>query len=158
LTDEEIFKIADILLARSITRSRDEFLIRERNFSYSNRWWDYIPEDEDKKRHHITGLYLTPVPGSKVSICDDYLTVQPWMRKKGVFRVVRGVMEPPTFTPIINKPNFDEKKKLLNKKVIDTDGNEVRMPGIPFVQVSFPQDDYEDTYLIPANCLKEVGK
>jgi hypothetical protein len=111
----------------------------------SDGWWEYIPED-DKTRHWLTGLYIAPPVKSKVVIRQDKTdpSLQDWMKAPGVFGVVISVWTPPTITPLDNE----------GQPILGRDGKPVRMPGIPRVEVAFPETDYERGTTIPADCLK----
>ena len=109
---------------------------------YSEEWWEHIPDEEP--RDGLTGLYITPPLHSDVSICKDYGLLEPWMREEGVFAVVLSVQPPPTITP-----HDENDLPLLGK-----DGKEVRMPGIPLVEIAFPEEGYEGGRFLPADHLK----
>ena len=114
----------------------------KREDPYSEEWWEYIPDEEP--RDVLTGLYITPPLYSHVSICKDYGLLEPWMREEGVFAVVLSIQPPPTITP-----HDENDQPLLGK-----DGKEVRIPGIPLVEIAFPEDEYEGGRFLPADHLK----
>ena len=66
------------------------------------------------------------------------------MREEGVFGVVLSVLPESTATAC------DKDGKII----FDKDGKELRMPGIPSVEVAFPEYDYAGGYYLPADCLK----
>ena len=166
LTDEEskeVDKLVDEAVASiwpklqlTLKEMRNEFLrnaqedrkerAKERGVElqkqYSDDWWEHIPDEEP--RHGLTGLYIAPPVDSHVSICKNHPFVDPWMREEGVFALVLSVQPPPT---IIACDNTGEVIK-------DKHGNPVRMPGIPLVEIAFPEEDYEGGLLLPADCLK----
>ena len=109
---------------------------------YSEEWWEYIPDEEP--RDGLTGLYITPPRYSDVSICKDYGLLEPWMREEGVFAVVLSIQPPPTITP-----HDENDQPLLGK-----DGKQVRMPGIPLVEIAFPEEKYQGGRFLPADHLK----
>ena len=166
MTDEEIEKLVDAEVAeawpemqRYFKERRNKFLqesqeelrrlgAKEENMS-SDGWWEYIPED-DETRHWLTGLYMSPPVNSKVVISKNHPAVEPWMTEKGVVGVVLSVWPGSKITPLDNK----------GLPIIGKDGKEVRMPGIPYVEVAFPEDDYESGFCLPADCLEvlEVSK
>ena len=114
----------------------------KREDPYSEEWWEYIPDEEP--RDGLTGLYVTPPLHSDVSICKDYGLLKPWMREEGVFAVVLSVQPPPTITP-----HDENDQPLLGK-----DGKQVRIPGIPLVEIAFPEEGYEGGRFLPADHLK----
>ena len=109
----------------------------------SDGWWEHIPED-DKTRHWLTGLYITPPVNSKVVISKNHPAADLWMTEEGVFGVVLSVWPPSLITPLDNK----------GLPILGKDGKQVRMPGIPDVEVAFPENDYEGGMYLPADCLK----
>ena len=121
-------------------RAREEG--RELANRYSDDWWEHIPDDEP--RHGLTGLYLTPPVNSHVSICKDHSFVDSWMREEGVFALVVSVQPPPVIIAC------DE----TGEPIVGKDGERVRMPGIPLVEIAFAEDEYESGLLLPADCLK----
>ena len=109
---------------------------------YSEEWWEYIPDEEP--RDGLTGLYITPSRYSHVSICKDHPSVEAWMREEGVFAVVLSIQPPPTITP------HDEN----DQPFLGKDDKEVRMPGIPLVEIAFPEEKYQGGRFLPADHLK----
>jgi hypothetical protein len=102
---------------------------------YSEEWWEHIPDEEP--RHWLTGLYMSPPVNSKVVVCDkDHPFLEAWMRAPGVVGVVLSV-QPESIITILGK-----------------DGKQVRIPGIPRVEVAFSEDDYEGGFYLPADCVK----
>ena len=166
LTDEEnkeVDKLVDEAVARiwpklrlRLKNRRNDFLRRaeeqlkglakehgvELQKRYSDEWWEHIPDEEP--RHGLTGLYITPPVHSHVSICKNHSFVDPWMREEGVFALVLSVQPPPTIIACENTGEVIKGKH----------GKEVRMPGIPLVEIAFPEDEYEGGLLLPADCLK----
>ena len=146
-----------LLLHQQITnylrKSRNEFLqeSQERRKLLGKReedmpsdgWWEHIPED-DNTRDCLTGLYDTPPIQSQVVICKDHPSVEAWMREEGVFGVVLSV-DPPSIITL----HDDQGNPILGK-----DGKEVRMPGIPRVEVTFSEDDSRGGIYLPADCVK----
>ena len=109
---------------------------------YSEEWWEHISDEEP--RHGLTGLYLAPPVNSHVSICKDHSFVDPWMREEGVFALVLSVQPPRTIIACDK----------TGEPILGKDGERVRMPGIPLVEIAFPEDEYEGGLLLPADCLK----
>ena len=162
ITEEEIRKRFDPILARAgkemqrrMKERRKELLqkslewMREAEVPpdrmLSDEWWEYIPDfDFDKRRHWLTGLYISPPEESEVVVCKDHPFVDPWMREEGVFGIVLSVRPGPR---IIARHTNGE-------PIIGKDGKEVRMPGISRVEVAFPEDDYDGGLFLPANCIE----
>ena len=109
----------------------------------SDGWWEHIPEDDDT-RDWLTGLYDTPPVQSQVVICKDHPSVEAWMTEEGAFGVVLSVEPPPLITPLDKN----------GVPILGKDGKEVRMPGIPRVQVTFSEDDPNAAFYLPADCVK----
>ena len=109
----------------------------------SDGWWHHIP-DFDDTRSWLTGLYISPPLNSRVVVCKDHPFVEGWMRAEGVLAVVLSVQTPSVITLL------DEK----GKPILDKDKKEVRIPGIPRVEVAFSEDDYGAAFYLPADCLK----
>jgi hypothetical protein len=160
MTEEEIEKHANAFLEKVspkidllLKEMRNEFLQRSLDRMkkngvppdrlYSDRWWEYIP-DFDETRHWLTGLYNTPPVDSQVVICKDHPAVHEWMRAPGVFGVVLSIQPESVIT--LRDKNGDP--------ILDKDGKQVRIPGIPRVEVAFPEDDYQHGLSFPADCLK----
>ena len=160
ITDEELEKRLQPIAARiraSMQRymkeTRNEFLqepqedlkelAAEGDNMPSDGWWEHISED-DKTRHCLTGLYKTPPIHSQVVICKDHPFLEAWMKEEGAFGVVLSV-EPPSIITL-----RDKKDNLI----LDKNNQEVRMPGIPRVEVDFSEDDYGRGFYLPADCVK----
>ena len=116
----------------------------------SDGWWEHIPED-DETRHWLTGLYMSPPVHSQVVVCKDHPSVEAWMRKEGVFGVVLSVQPESIITLRDDQGN----------PIIGKDGKEVRMPGMPHVEVTFSEDDRTPPqgglgggFYLPADCVK----
>ena len=109
----------------------------------SDKWWEYIP-DFYETRHWLTGLYLSPPVNCKVVICKDHPSLYQWMREEVVFGVVLSVQPAETVTA-----RYKNGLPIFGK-----DGKELRIPGIPRVEVAFSDNDYEGGFYLPADCLK----
>ena len=167
ITEEEIERRLAPIAARIVAsmqrymkESRNEFLQESQEdlkelaakgeSMPSDRWWEHIRED-DKTRDWLTGLYKTPPIHSQVVVCKDHPFLEAWMKNKGAFGVVLSV-EPPSIVTAYDKEG---------NPILDKDGNEVRMPGIPRVEVTFSEDDRTPPqgglgggFYLPANCVK----
>ena len=136
-----------------LKKRRNEFLQEEQGFMKmlgekeenmpSDGWWEHIPED-DEARHWLTGLYKVPPVQSQVVVCKDHPFVEAWMREEGAFGVVLSV-DPPSLITLRD----DQGKPILGK-----DGKQVRMPGMPHVEVTFSEDDSRGGIYLPADCVK----
>ena len=160
MTEEDIKKHVDAMMVeawpemqRYMREMRNKFLqesqeelrilgAKEKNMD-SDGWWEHIPED-DETRHWLTGLYIAPPVNSKVVISKDHPSADPWMTKEGVFGVVLSVQPESTIILVDTEGN----------PIYGKDGKQVRMPGIPDVEVAFPENDYQGGLYLPADCLK----
>ena len=109
----------------------------------SDGWWEHIPEDDDT-RDGLTGLYDTPPIQSQVVICKDHPSVEAWMREEGVFGVVLSVEPPSLITPLDKN----------GVPVLGKDGKQVRMPGIPRVQLTLSEAEPSAAFYLPVDCVK----
>ena len=90
----------------------------------SDEWWEHIPDfDFDKRRHWLTGLYMSPPEESQVVVCKDHPFVDLWMREENVLGVVL-LVELESIITACDKNGQPIKGK---------DGKELRIPGIPSV-------------------------
>ena len=136
-----------------LKQKRNEYLQKDQEFMKmlgekeedmpSDGWWEHIPEDDDT-RHFLTGLYKTPPVQSQVVICKDHPSVEAWMREEGVFGVVLSVEPPSLITPLDKN----------GVPVLGKDDKQVRMPGIPLVEIAFPEEKYQGGRFLPADHLK----
>ena len=107
----------------------------------------FLKEEEEyggELEDPLTGLHITPPVNSQVVICKDHPLVDPWMREEGVFALVLSVQPSSTITP------HDEN----DQPFLGKDGEEVRMQGIPLVEIAFPEDEFEGGLFLPADHLK----
>jgi hypothetical protein len=109
----------------------------------SDGWWEHIPED-DYTRDRLTGLYDTPPIQSQVVVCKDHPSVEAWMTEKGVFGVVLSV-QPESVITLRDKNGVP---------VLGKHGKEVRIPGIPRVEVAFSEDEPSGAFYLPVDCVK----
>ena len=77
-------------------------------------------------------------------ISKNHPAADPWMTEEDVFGVVLSVQPESSITLLDNK----------GLPIVGKDGKQVRMPGIPNVEVAFPEDDYEGGFYLPADCLE----